>query len=169
MAKCMTCGQKAGFGSQECTSCYQQRLANQQADANRLFKETVDGHVASCLAALETQIQGTGSGWVYSYISIDQQAPLARDGSYFDATGSPTDLSVLQMLAARGWEVVSVIPRTAGNALTNVYQGGGSVWGAGLGGLVVGATVLIRLPVTADVLANRRSEIVEALSSQVAS
>jgi hypothetical protein len=149
-------------------SCYQQRLANQQADADRLFKERVDGHVASCLAALETQIQETGSGWVYSYILIDQLAPLAKNGSYFDSAGSPTDLSVWQMLATHGWELVSVIPRTAGNALTNSYGDGGSAWGAGLGGLVIGATVLIRLAVTAEALANRRSEIVEALSSQVA-
>ena len=55
------------------------------------------------------------------------------------------DVSPLQVHGLMGWQVLGVIPRTVGIGLTNVSYGSssGETWGAGVGGNVCGAYVLL--------------------------
>ena len=48
-----------------------------------------------------------------------------------------------------GWEIVGIVPRTIGTALTNQASGStfGETWGAGMGGNVVGVYVLLRFTI----------------------
>jgi hypothetical protein len=65
---------------------------------------------------------------------------------------SDFNIDRLQELGIQGWEIVSVIPRTIGVALTNTLVGSttGQTWGAGIGGNVIGAYILLKREITAD-------------------
>jgi len=64
----------------------------------------------------------------------------------------------LQAMGWMGWEVVGIIPITFGSTLYNEV-GGNTVNAAAYGGLVVGAQVLLRLPITKGTLESRREYI----------
>lgn len=67
------------------------------------------------------------------------------------------------------------IPQTEGVGLTNGTGNGNTVWGAGVGGLVTGVYLIMKLPITAAYLQKNedyvrsavRSYYVEGVSSQV--
>ena len=56
------------------------------------------------------------------------------------------NIAAVQQLGLWGWQVVAVLARTIGLALTNVSYGAssGETWGAGMGGNVEGVCLLMR-------------------------
>lgn len=58
----------------------------------------------------------------------------------------------LRVMGLEGWDVVAIIPRTIGIALTNTSFGSssGETWGAGVGGNVAGVHVIIKKEVSAQ-------------------
>jgi hypothetical protein len=53
------------------------------------------------------------------------------------------DITELQAAGLEGWDVVAVIPKTVGLGLTNSTNAGTTSWGAGLGGNVLGAYLIL--------------------------
>jgi hypothetical protein len=82
-----------------------------------------------------------------------------------DPVGAPTDITYLQNLGWLGWEVVATVPVTYGSTLYNTV-GGNTVYAAAYGGLVVGAQVLLRLPLTREFIALHHEEIVQKLANE---
>jgi hypothetical protein len=88
---------------------------------------------------------------------------IGSDFSVGDSTaGLPPRVASLLPMGWEGWEVVSTIPRTTGVPLTN-RQGNEVSYGGGLGGMVDGVYVLIRLPITREYLEQGREELADYL------
>ncbi len=79
--------------------------------------------------------------------------------------GIPPNVTLLAEAGWDGWEMVGILPRTTGLALSNT-AGQQSFYGGGVGGLTDGAYLLMRLPVTAALL-EERPEYVEAILSSM--
>lgn len=76
--------------------------------------------------------------------------------------GHPADVQLIAEYGWDGWEIVATIPRTVGMSLRNAKTGKVS-YGGGIGGLVAGAVVLLRLPVTTQLLEQRPEVAVRVL------
>ncbi len=151
MAFCGVCGEKAGIGKTVCNSCQQQLAAEREVElANRRAeeREAFEAHVTEALqawASSASTLIGAGSApTVYKsvYVTIDSVV-----------TGSPVadfDMSLVQAAGLQGWKVEGIIPRTEGIGLTNVSYGSssGETWGAGIGGNVVRAYVIMSRKMT---------------------
>lgn len=125
------------------------------------------------VAALQALIDQGVTPYLYSSIQIDSQSyfnesPNPKAWNFKTATGpigASTDVSHLQSLGWRGWEVVGVVPVTFGSTLYNTI-GGSTVYAASYGGLVVGAQLLLRLPITDKYLTDSRASVVEHLTRE---
>jgi len=169
---------KAGALRTECDSCRLEReaiskaaLAEQQVrtqEVNRLRAEAAekdrtdrfDSYISDCFAEFEAALDEGRDPYIYGSTVINVES------SFGDNTvGSPPDFGTLQHLGIRGWELVGTVPSTFGQALTNINAGGafGETWGAGVGGLVVGAYLILRLRITRQMLTTSRKMIIEAL------
>ena len=158
MARCMSCGTKTGFGGGSiCQACFDR----QQAEGNRQREEYLEEKTRETLAAIEARLEIAESADLFAYLNISSQAGMNED-----IVGQPPDLGMLQAMTLNGWELVLAIPRTMGAGLTNRYDNGGSAWGAGIGGLVIGATLIMKLRVTREIFSSRRAEITTAIQSQ---
>ena len=182
MGACRTCGEKAGALKSECDTCKAQREAQeraqraaeqaerdererQQLEADRLARQQaaearqrrLDDFIAAQFASLEAVLDEGLTPYVYQSIHID-----AHSNFNGDVIGGAPNLSELTALGLIGWEVIGTVPTTYGEALKNTSTGStyGTTWGAGVGGLVIGAYVLLRLPVTRQVLSTRRDQLV---------
>lgn len=90
---------------------------------------------------------------------------MTTDYSFMNQVGGTRpDVLPLAELGWDGWEIVGIVPRTTGIALTNL-AGGQSFYGGGVGGLTDGAYLLMRLPVTGALLASRREYLIMLLRS----
>jgi len=90
---------------------------------------------------------------------------MATDYSFMSQVGGTRpDVLPLAELGWDGWEIVGIVPRTTGIALTNL-AGGQSFYGGGVGGLTDGAYLLMRLPVTEALFASRREYLIMLLRS----
>lgn len=97
--------------------------------------------------------------------AIYRSVLMATDYSFMSQLGGARpDVLPLAELGWDGWEIVGIVPRTTGIALTNL-SGGQSFYGGGVGGLTDGAYVLMRLPITAVLLAERREYLIMVLRS----
>jgi len=175
MAACKSCGGKAGAFKEECKSCESKRLdderleraaqekvraeaeAKARAEAAQALEARKQAHVDRSLDAYRKTIQQGRTPYLYSMVSVSvPYSLLEQDG------GAVPDLHDIVALGRAGWEIVAVLPQTAGIGLSNVYQrGGGRTWAGGIGGIVTGAILLIRLPITITTL----DEEVEMLSA----
>lgn len=124
-----------------------------QEEADRLQQEYVD-------EALQRMRQAVAEGrtpslmvveYIRSHYTVDTQ-----EG------GAVPDARSLFEYGLDGWEVVSTFPHTTGKVLTNSSAGSTS-YGGGLGGLVDGVYVLLRLPVTAALLETRPHVVADAI------
>ena len=79
--------------------------------------------------------------------------------------GIPPNVTLLAEAGWDGWEIVGILPRTTGLALSN-NVGQQTIYGGGVGGLTDGAYLLMRLPVTITLLEDR-PEYVEAILSSM--
>lgn len=75
---------------------------------------------------------------IYSYRSVYVPVNSYIQG---DEVGE-FDIQPIRLLGIMGWRVVSAVPRTSGEALTNISTSGKS-WGAGMGGNVLGVHILL--------------------------
>ena len=76
--------------------------------------------------------------------------------------GSLPDVTSWTTLGWDGWEVVATYPHTMGLSLRNASDIN-VVYGGGVGGLVDGVHVILRFPVTSEVLSQRRHVVEEML------
>ena len=165
MGACKTCGEKAGLGRDQCTTCKErvdaaaQRAADEAAEAQRLKEQqeaveaarqleerTLDYIEQTLLHIRRALAEGLRPSL---FIVETLTTTYALNGAM---QGAPPDLTKLAVYAANGWEVVATIPQTEGTGLTNRLGNGGTVWAAGIGGMVTGTYLLLRLPVTSSYL-----------------
>lgn len=166
MAACKTCGGKAGAFKEECKECESKRLTaerQEQAERERLRSEQAAQARAQAAQELEARTRNFveeslqtfrntlnegRTPYLYSMVSVNLPYSLLEQEG-----GAVPDLHDIAALGRDGWQIVATLPQTAGIGLTNVYQkGGGQTWAGGIGGIVTGAFLLIRLPITAQTL-----------------
>lgn len=82
--------------------------------------------------------------------------------------GTLPDLSRLQERALSGWQVVTSIPKTEATLHRNLSVGQtmGNTWGAGTGGNIVGAFILMKLSITPNRLRRDLEGIVQLVIQQ---
>lgn len=188
MAACETCGQKAGFGKKLCDACQaraaeqrskekaaenariaaeQQARREQEAERQRQEEiarlERLRKFKEDRIAELHALVDQGVSPYLYSMIFINAQSTMNGE-----TVGQNPDLTEMQQYGWLGWEAVGTVPSTYGEALKNVSYGAssGTTWGAGIGGIVVGAYVLMRFAITKGVLDEREEYIVSLLENE---
>lgn len=188
MAACETCGQKAGFGKKQCEACLakaaeqrskekaaetarleQEAQARRAADAERkrleeiARQERLDAFINQRTDELHALVDQGVTPFLYSMLFIGAQSTMNGE-----KIGSVPDLTEMQRYGWLGWEAVGTVPSTYGEALKNVSYGAssGTTWGAGIGGIVVGAYVLMRFSITRGVLTERRDYIVSLIENE---
>ena len=142
MAQCTVCGNKAGAFKEVCQSCDDQLQAQEAAAAKAKVLEKSRKWQESFVDGVS---QGTAAfAYKAVYIPIDSVVNNETIGDF--------NIAALQQLGLWGWNVVGVMPRTIGIALTNLSYGssGGETWGAGIGGNVAGVYVLLSKAVVAE-------------------
>lgn len=186
MAACEACGAKAGFGKKLCEPCSvkaaEQKQKEDAARSARLAEERrqkdlaaaearqqaeiarqqrYDAYISGRLKELHDLVDQGVEPCLYDIIVISTQS--TRNGSKI---GQPPDLDEIRSYGLAGWEAIATIPSTYGEALTNRSYGStsGETWGAGIGGLVVGAYILMRFTITKGILESRRSYVVNLLA-----
>jgi hypothetical protein len=127
--------------------------AAEQARADQLRQEYVD-------EALSRMRQAVVEGRTPSLMVVEfLPSHYTVDGQ---EGGTPPDARSLFEYGLDGWDVVATFPHTTGKALTN-NSGAATSYGGGLGGLVDGVYVVLRLPVTAALLDARPGVVADAI------
>ncbi|MBC8274487.1 MAG: hypothetical protein H8E40_05905 [Chloroflexi bacterium] len=159
MAKCSRCGKPVSFLSSMCDDCKKAVKDEQKAEQERLEREKAqkaqqvrEAYRSYRTELILTRVQSlqqklASGGKVYLYEDIY----LAVDSKVVDETvAQEFSIGSLRQLGLDGWDIVAVIPRTLGVALTNVSLGSssGQTWGAGVGGNVVGVHIVVRKEVS---------------------
>jgi len=176
MGACKSCGEKAGLGKDQCTDCRNkaesaQRQAAREAQEAQMRREQQEA--AEAARALEERTQAyveemighirraLAEGLHPSLLTVETLATTyALNGAM---QGAAPDLTKVSVYAANGWEIVSIIPQTEGTGLTNRMGNGNTVWAAGIGGMVTGVYVILRLTLTAAYLDAQESYVRAAL------
>lgn len=175
MAACRTCGGKAGTFKDECKDCESQRQANERqeraeearrnaeyaakvkAQAAAELEERTQSFIEESIDSFRRTLEQGRTPYLYSMVSVSVPYSLLEQEG-----GAIPDLHDISALGRDGWEIVATLPQTAGIGLTNVYQrGGGKTWAGGIGGIVTGVFLLIRLPITTATLSDE-SEMLRA-------
>jgi len=165
MAKCMICGGKSSFFSNVCDDCSSKQKAQEQlegqlkAEKARHDKELAEAQLTesqrreaeelfeSKHRIVESLIEQAKSG---TSLYLHESVYLPVDSVITEQQLAESfDVGPLRNLGWEGWRIVGVIPKTIGVGLTNKSIGSsyGETWGAGLGGNVAGAYVLLELEV----------------------
>ena len=185
MAACQECGTKAGLGKKLCEPCSEEaaKLARQQererearvAEQQRLKREAaeeskrqaeiarqqrLDAYIAGRMQELHDLVDQGVEPCLYDVIVISTQSTRNRQ-----KIGNPPDLDEIRRYGYAGWEAVGIIPSTYGEGLLNEsFNGVAESWGGGIGGLVVGAYILLRFTITKGVLEKRKTYLGELLA-----
>jgi hypothetical protein len=149
MAKCTRCGKNAGFlsnilGKGICDDCSQAIIIEQKAEQSRRFDE-YNAYKSDIISAnvllLQQKIESGEKGFIYESIYLPVDSTVMKETITEEFSIGP-----LRRLGFEGWDIVAVIPKTLGVALTNSAWGStsGDTWGAGLGGNVVGVHIVIK-------------------------
>lgn len=180
MAACKTCGEKAGSFKEECKNCEAKRrresaelyeaqqreyLAKQkqeQEQAARAVEERTAAFINDAIESFKNTLSQGRVPYLYSMLGVSvPYRLLEQDG------GSLPDLHDLSTLGRDGWEIVATLPQTAGIGLSNVYkQSGGQTWAGGIGGIVTGVFLVMRLPITSQTLLEHANMIRATLRKQ---
>ena len=177
MAACKSCGEKAGAFKEECKSCESTRLERERIEREEQAKLQAERDAqARAQAAQELEARTTAfidesmecfqrcinqgrTPYLYSMVSVSVPYSLLEQEG-----GAIPDLHDISALGRDGWEIVATLPQTAGIGLTNVYQkGGGKTWAGGIGGIVTGVFLLVRLPITSATIEHERDMLRAAL------
>ncbi|MDQ1328359.1 MAG: hypothetical protein QG641_1644 [Candidatus Poribacteria bacterium] len=155
MAKCSRCGKSVGFFSNMCDDCKQAVIVEQKAERERLerdnekrtqmkleeYQACKDDIISARIQLLRQRIECGEKVFLYEsmYLPVDSKVVNETITEEFS-------IGSLRRLGFDGWDIVAVIPRTLGVALTNESYGSssGTTWGAGLGGNVVGVHIVIK-------------------------
>lgn len=164
MGRCENCGKNIGLLSTGlCNTCKQdaEREAKERADEEeqkriehnqqvaeqkRVEREQGLSRIAnSKLTAIKKQIDDGNSIILFNevYLPVDSKVVKENVVDQFS-------LGTLRRYGINGWDVVAVIPRTSGVALTNVSLGAssGQTWGAGVGGNIIGVYLVLKKELT---------------------
>jgi hypothetical protein len=168
MAQCTTCGEKAGMMREECRSCEQSRLSEAHASAYsaqyKRWEEQRQSFIDTAWESIHRAIEGGRSPQLYREVEVSVKS-LVDD----EWLGS-TDFLTYQKLGHDGWETVGSVPRTMGVSLTNKQTGGyghgNHTYGGGIGGNVIGATMIVRFTVTRNFVENHGEQLVAILAQQ---
>lgn len=141
------------------------RLATEEERARHSDKELREAHqqaqdvfVDGALKRLERSLREGRSPCLFRVAALDSQYSI-----FGQVGGSPFSSRVLDELGWDGWEVVGVVPRTTGIPLTNSI-GRASSYGGGIGGIVDGAHLLLRFPVTEQLMTHNGSFLRQVLA-----
>lgn len=93
------------------------------------------------MAKAEKLIAGGNQPNLFRWLYVQVDSLIDNDA--FDSF----DISDLQASGLDGWDVVAVIPKTFGERLTNLSTSG-NTWGGGLGGIVLGAYLILKKTVS---------------------
>jgi hypothetical protein len=159
MAKCSRCGTSLGLLSfaEVCEECQthlqaeQQLRAAEETENARLAREQYEAQRAEVALVkvqdMRLRIDNGERVILYEtiYLPVDSQIVDEIPNKNFS-------IAALRRNGFYGWDIVAIIPRTFGIALTNTSFGSssGETWGAGVGGNVVGVHVVIKKEVSAQ-------------------
>jgi len=146
MAKCLSCGEKAGIGNDICRSCYEAKMEAAAAEAERKsqedaqrFEEAVALKVNEWEARAKQKLVNGEKVFLYRsiYVTVDS----AMNGNSINSY----NFAPVVKAGLEGWNIEGIIPKTAGMGLKNVSYGThtSETWGAGIGGLVVAVYVML--------------------------
>jgi hypothetical protein len=162
MAACTRCGKQVGFLKTLCNECKtiqeneqkaierekaiqaeqeRERQAQEQAHEEEQHKLFRDKLIQKTVHDIWSKAEMGQNVFLYDFVyrpvdSIIVNEPL--NSEFF--------LGNVRSLGIDGWDVVAVIPKTTGVALTNRSAGSsiGESWGAGLGGNVAGVYLVLK-------------------------
>ena len=157
MSKCARCSVSLGLLSlrSHCDDCQEVlrseqlvKLAQvQEAERRHREQEEIDRRSAAMTTAkaLKRRILAGEPVYLYENVYLDVNSRVVDESVCRQFSIEP-----LCKLGLEGWEVMGIVPRTVGIALTNRSFGSssGETWGAGVGGNIVGVYVLLRLVAT---------------------
>jgi hypothetical protein len=185
MASCQTCGRQiSSFTTEkECKYCFETRIAKEDRDERERAKfrsldeseqKRITEEAERVRSEREMQVKQT---WMEEQVDVFCAAlaphkPLFLYQRVFRPVDSNVDKALLapsftldkvEELGAQGWQLVGIVPRTVGVALTNVSIGSvsGNSWGAGMGGNIDGVYMVMQLTVTVENIDSLRSTIGE--------
>ena len=148
------------------------RIADERARQEELARQArLKTFLENRISGLEALLEQGVTPYLYDSIHIDSQSYFNESpnpGAWnfrtsTEAVGALPMIDQLQFLGWQGWDVVGVIPITFGSTLYN-NVGGNTVNAAAYGGLVVGANLLLRLPITHSYLEQNRESVIELLT-----
>lgn len=175
MGKCLRCGAKAGLFLNLCEKCQAENVKLKQGDAQRQQDLENQRKADDLKAAQEREakrrrsvdeartriLQRLNNGeTVYLhdtvYTEVDSyilDRPLLGEFSF----------DTVRELGLAGWSVVGIIPRTMGYELFNNNGDGGTAYGGGLGGIIIGAYILVKKEIQGTPTEQKISELDEFL------
>jgi len=192
MADCVKCGSKAGMGKKMCVACttkeaeeraqqeaqQRQRQRELEEQRNRQAQEAKEKRwqefLRDRIASIEATLAQGVTPYLYEILTVDglsyfHDSPNPNSWWNFKTqtrnVGTVTDAARLQQLGWNGWEVVGVIPITFGGSQYN-NVGGNTVHAAAYGGLVVGAQLLLRLPISERFLKESQQVVIDQLAKE---
>ena len=161
MAKCSRCGKSVGLFAILCDDCKKAIEAEQKAAEERLktdkaekAQQAREQHrvqrndlVSSRVQLLKQKIASGEKVVLYESVYLPVDSKVADE-----IITENFSISSLRKLGFDGWDIVAVVPRTLGVALTNVSYGAsaGRTWGAGLGGNVVGVHIVVKKEISSQ-------------------
>ena len=126
-------------------------------ERRREIERSQEEYIAQAIARMEQAITEGRTPALHRLVL------MPSDYSFMGQSGGARpDVMLLAEAGFDGWETIGVIPRTTGLPLTNAASGR-SFYGGGVGGLTDGAYLLLRLPVTARLLEDRREFVASIL------
>jgi hypothetical protein len=127
MNKCEECGKLIASGETICNDCKVRSVKKQKVYA-------IEGELLQ-------RLQAGQIFYLYETIYLTVGSVLMEQ-----KIGDDLDISTIKKLGLDGWEVIQVIPKTIGVALTNHVVGfsGGQSWGGGIGGNIAGVYVILK-------------------------
>ena len=123
------------------------------------FNRERDAYVDDAMKRIEQSVREGRFPSLFMVSVVDSQYTL-----FGQVGGSAFSSRPLNTLGWDGWEIVGVLPRTTGVPLTNAI-GSSSAYGGGIGGIVDGAHLLLKFPVTQELIGQRRAFLERLLSS----
>jgi lipase chaperone LimK len=177
MARCSRCGGSVGLLSNMCNDCKklveeeqraeqerlklerkrkQQLAIEREAELERLNHEKAKRSYISYRCQLvemkadelQEKLSLSEKIVLYKKVYLPVDSRIVKD----DVVNS-FDIDILKRLGLDGWDIVAVVPRTFGIALTNVSFGSsaGETWGAGVGGNVVGVHIIVQKEISTQI------------------
>lgn len=163
--------QQAELAAQKRSELAEQQERERLAEIARI--ERLDKFFEERFALLQELIDEGVTPYIYDSIVIDSysfynESPNPQAWALETETervGNETDLGKVRELGFLGWEVTQSIPINYGSTLYN-NVGGNTVFAAAHSGLVVGANLILRMPVTRKTLMEQRSFLKEYLVAE---